>query len=176
MPRAYAKEERLSMNGRYSDVALLLSQIRKSESVLKRITDEYDTFLRTDFKMLGKKNTSAIVIAEYLVDYYTCLESLFFRISQFFENNLSKEKWHADLLERMTLQVEGLREPVVSDHTQAILSELMKFRHFRRYYFELNYDWDKLAYLQKKLGEVRDLIPTELDTFKAFVCELQEEI
>ena len=164
------------MNARYNDVALLLGQIDKSESVLKRITEQYDAFLETDFKLLGRKSTSAIVVAEYLVDYYTCLETLFLRVSQFFENNLRKEKWHADLLERMTLQVEGVREPVISDHTQAILSELMKFRHFRRYYFELNYDWDKLGYLQKKFGEVRDLIPAELTTFKTFVGRLQEDI
>jgi len=163
------------MSGRNDDVALLMSQIQKSESVLKRITDEYDTFLQTDFKVLGQKNTSAIVIAEYLVDYYTCLETLFFRISQFFENNLSKEKWHADLLDKMSLQIEEIREPVISDHTQALLSELLKFRHFRRYYFELNYDWDKLKYLQKKFGEVRELIPTDLNGFKVFVCKLMED-
>ena len=164
------------MNARYDDVAMLLGQIGKSESVLKRITEEYDTFLETDFKLLGRKSTSAIVIAEYLVDYYTCLETLFFRISQFFENNLKKERWHADLLEKMTLQIEGVREPVISDHTQAILSELMKFRHFRRYYFELNYDWDKLGYLQKKFGEVRELIHEDLNDFKFFVRKLQEEV
>lgn len=163
------------MNARYDDVAMLLGQIGKSESVLKRITEEYDTFLETDFKLLGRKSTSAIVIAEYLVDYYTCLETLFFRISQFFENSLKKERWHADLLERMTLRVEGVREPVISDGTQAILGELMKFRHFRRYYFELNYDWDKLEYLQKKFVEVRGLIPSELASFKAFVRRLQED-
>ena len=170
----------MSMSVQYDDVATLLGQINKFESVLKRITEEYDSFLETDFKLLGRKSTSAIVIAEYLVDYYTCLETLFFRVSQFFENNLSKERWHSewhsDLLQRMTLQVEGVREPVISDQTQAILSELMKFRHFRRYYFELNYDWDKLEYLQKKFGEVRDQIPTELTTFKTFVRRLQEDI
>jgi len=163
------------MNARCDDVALLLSQIQKSEFVLKRIVDEYDDFLQTDFKVLGEKNTSAIVIAEYLVDYYTCLETLFFRISQFFENNLSKEKWHSDLLEKMALQVEGVREPVVSDRSQALLSELLKFRHFRRYYFELNYDWDKLRYLQKKFGEVRGLIPVELASFKVFLQKLQDD-
>ncbi len=163
------------MSGHHDDAALLLSQIQKTESVLKRITDEYDTFLQTDFKVLGKKNTSAIVVAEYLVDYYTCLETLFFRISQFFENNLSKGKWHADLLEKMSLQIEGVREPVISDHTQALLSELLKFRHFRRYYFELNYDWDKLEYLQKKLDEVRELIPADLNGFELFVRRLMEE-
>lgn len=163
------------MNTRYDDVAMLLGQISKSESVLKRIAEAYDTFLETDFELLGRKSTSAIVVSEYLVDYYTCLETLFFRISQFFENSLKKDRWHADLLERMTLRVEAVREPVISDRTQAILAELMKFRHFRRYYFELNYDWDKLEYLQKKLAEVRGLIPGELASFKVFLQKLQED-
>ena len=163
------------MNDRYDDISLLLSQIKKSESVLNRIARGYDDFLKTDFNVLGEKNTSAIVIAEYLVDYYTCLETMFLRISQFFENNLNKEKWHADLLEKMTLRIEGIREPVIPERTQGLLSELMKFRHFRRYYFELDYDWDKLRYLQKKFSEIRHLVPGELSVFQVFVCQLQDE-
>ena len=163
------------MNASREAVALLLGQIGKSESVLTRIAREYDDFLKTDFKLLGCKNTSAIVVAEFLVDYYTCLETCFLRISQFFENNLRKEQWHADLLEKMTLRVEGLREPVISDRTQALLSELMKFRHFRRYYFELEYDWDKLNYLQKKFAEIRPRVDQELQDFKEFLRTLQSD-
>ena len=163
------------MNASHEAVALLLGQIGKSESVLTRIAREYDDFLKTDFKLLGRKNTSAIVVAEFLVDYYTCLETCFLRISQFFENNLRKEQWHADLLEKMTLRVEGLREPVISDRTQALLGELMKFRHFRRYYFEIEYDWDKLNYLQKKFAEIRPRVDQELQDFKEFLRMLQSD-
>ena len=162
------------MNGR-DEIALLLGQIDKSEAVLARIAERHDDFMQTDFKLLGRKNTSAIVIAELLVDYYTCLETLFLRIAQFFENNLRREKWHADLLERMTLRVEGVREPVISDHMGALLQELMKFRHFRRYYFELDYDWDKLNYVEKKFAEIRGRIEGELDLFKGFLRALQAE-
>jgi len=165
----------LSMNASHDEVALLLGQMEKAESVLARIAREYDGFLKTDFKLLGRKNTSAIVVAEFLVDYYTCLETCFLRISQFFENNLRKEQWHADLLEKMTLRVEGLREPVISDRTQTLLSELMKFRHFRRYYFELEYDWDKLTYLQMKFSEIRPRVDQELREFKEFLRRLQED-
>ena len=78
-----------------------------------------------------------------------------------------------DLLEKMTLRVEGLRDPVISDRTQAMLSEIMKFRHFRRYYFEIEYDWDKLTYLQKKFAEIRPRVEQELQDFKVFLCTLQ---
>jgi hypothetical protein len=163
------------MNGR-DEIALLLGQIEKSQAVLARIAERHDEFLQTDFKLLGRKNTSAMVIAELLVDYYTCLETLFLRVSQFFENNLRQEKWHADLLEKMTLRIEGVREPVISDETRVLLDELMKFRHFRRYYFELDYDWDKLDYLERKFAEVRARIEGELNSFKSFLRTLRTEV
>ncbi len=121
---------------------------------------------------MGRKNTSAMVIAELMVDYYTCLETCFLRISQFFENHLSQERWHADLLEKMTLRIEGTRDAVISDASAAALGELMKFRHFRRYYFELDYDWDKLEYLQKVYIRVRQQIPVELAVFQSFLRRL----
>jgi len=156
------------------EIALLIGRIEKSEEILKKITYQYDRFLETDFQIMGRKNTSAIVIAEFLVDYYTCLETLFLRISQFFENNLQTERWHADLLEKMTLRIEGLREPVISDQTYGQLKELMRFRHFRRYYFELEYDWDKLDFLVKKFTQLRATIEKELSLFKVFLRQLQQ--
>ncbi len=156
------------------EIALLMGRVEKSEQVLTKIVQQYDQFLETDYKLLGRKNTSAIVIAEFLVDYYTCLETLFLRISQFFENNLQTERWHADLLEKMTLRVEGMRVPVISDETYGSLKELMRFRHFRRYYFELEYDWDKLDFLVKKFNQLRDTMEGELSQFKAFLNRLRE--
>ena len=155
-------------------VQSLVARIDSTQAVLNRIIDQYDEFLATDFLSLGRKNTSAIVIAELLVDYYTCLETLFLRISQFFENNLSKERWHADLLERMTMAIDGVRIPVVSAEANQSLAELMRFRHFRRYYFELEYDWDKLAFLQKKLAAARTIVPDDLARFRRFLTELAQ--
>lgn len=153
-------------------VAELVARIEKTHGLLKGLGDEYDDFLESDFKRMGKKNTSAIVIAELMVDYYTCLETCFFRISQFFENHLSKDRWHAELLEKMTLRIEGSRDAVIADSTAAALGEIMKFRHFRRYYFELEYDWEKLEYLQKVFSRVRKSVPAELHEFERFLRSL----
>lgn len=150
-------------------VSELDARIEKTKALLTRIGNEYDAFLRDDFEYMGRKNASAIVLAELIVDYYTCLETCFLRISQFFENHLSTSRWHADLLEKMTLRIEGTRDAVISDSSAALLGELMKFRHFRRYYFELEYDWDKLEYLQKVYARVRDAVPGELASFQTFL-------
>jgi hypothetical protein len=156
-------------------IAELCARIDKTKVLLERIASEYDAFVREDFPVLGQKNASAIVISELMVDYYTCLETCFLRISQFFENHLSTERWHTDLLEKMTLQIEGVRDAVICDGSAADLKELMKFRHFRRYYFEMEYDWDKLAFLQKVYGRVRVSIPRELIKFQSFLRKLLAE-
>jgi hypothetical protein len=40
---------------------------------------------------------------------YNLLENYFLRISKFFENALDPTTWHKDLIERMTLSIEGVR-------------------------------------------------------------------
>ncbi len=100
-----------------SKVATLSGLIKKNRQVLKRIESYYRSFIDTEMDQGDRKTSDAIVIADRLVNYYTCLETIFVRISQFFENDLNREKWHRDLLEKMTLQIDDIREAVISDET-----------------------------------------------------------
>ena len=154
-------------------ISELLARIGRTRGLLQKIVDEYTQFLAGDFCLLGRKNASAIVIAELMVNYYTCAETLFLRISQFFENDLDGQRWHSDLLEKMLLRIDGVRDPVLSEATAQPLGELMRFRHFRRYYFELEYDWGKLEYLQGVFGKVADRLPSDLAAFESFLTSLQ---
>lgn len=160
------------MSAKRTDTELLVDEIAKTRQVLLRVDAQYRDFLATDFVTLGRKHAAAVVIAEMLVSYYTCIETLFVRISQHFENSLRPEKWHTDLLHKMTIDVEGVRMAAISDQTHALLSELLRFRHFKRYYFDIQYDWDKIEYLQKKYDEVRPLVEADLNRFTGFLREL----
>jgi len=151
-------------------IAELIGEIHKTRLMLKKI-DFYREFKESDFKVLGKKRTTGIILAEILTDFYTCVETLFLRISQFFENSLKPDKWHSELLRKMTIDIEGVRKAAISDQTYPILVELMKFRHFKRYYFEFDYDWDKLEFLEKKYNDVRYLLNKDLDAFESFLKE-----
>jgi len=121
---------------------------------------------------VGKSSRSALMVAGLLENYCTCLETILLRISQFFENDLTPERWHSDLLERMTIRIEGVRIPAVSDVNYPRLLELLKFRHFRRYYFELEYDWDSLEFLTKKLNEAHPVVLADLGRFDRFLASL----
>ena len=155
---------------------VLRGQLQGTLRALAKIDGAFTEFLTEDFRILGEKNTSAIVIAEYLVDYYTCLETFFLRVSQHFENNLPAHRWHSELLDRMVLRIEHLREPVVDEPLLAALREIMKFRHFRRYYFELEYDWDKLKFLQAKFDIVRAGVPARVAEFDVFLQQVAAEL
>ena len=132
---------------------------------LKAVLGTLENALIDEVARLGKTPVSALIIAGLLENYYTCLETIFVRISQHFENRLGSERWHKDLLQKMTLEIEGVRVAAVSEAAFPPLLQLLQFRHFKRNYFELEYDWDRLDFLVSKLRQahplvVRDLHPT----------------
>ena len=156
------------------ETLILIEEIDKTETILKEIRSYYQDYKTKDQALLGKGRSAGIILAEILTDYYTCLETLFLRISRHFENNLQADRWHADLLHKMTLKIEGTRIPAISDLVCAMLEELLRFRHFRRYYFQFDYDWDKLEYLEKKFLELENPLHTDLHRFRQFLIDLQE--
>ncbi len=147
----------------------LIALIRDHGVRLRKIRESIETALETEIEQLGKTSTSALIIAGLLENYYICLETIFVRISQFFENSLESARWHSDPLQKMTLTIEGVRAPAVSMESFPALFELLKFRHFKRYYFDLEYDWDRLDFLLLKLGKVHPMVVRDLDRFVEFL-------
>jgi len=155
-------------------VELLREELSRTRASLEDLAGFYRDFLDGDFRLLGRKRSSAVILAELMTRFYTCLETLFLRISRWFENELDAERWHADLLHKMTLSISGVRPFVIRHATWMALEELRRFRHFQRYYFQLDYDWDKLEYLQKKYVDGARLIDEDLRAFEAFLSTLCE--
>ena len=155
-----------------TDTRELASTIRKRMATLSHIFDLCTSTWSDEIKTIGKTEKAAIIVAGVLVNYYTCLESIFMRISQFFENKLDQSHWHTDLLEKMTLGIEDVRISAVSDENYSNILELFKFRHFKRYYFEMEFDWDRLEFLTNKLKNAHPCILEDLDRFLRFLSAL----
>jgi len=51
------------------------------------------------------------------------------------------------------------------DKGLAVLTRIEEF-------FEFNYDWDRLEYLVNRLDQVRPLVRSDLDRFRAFLVHL----
>jgi hypothetical protein len=77
--------------------------------------------------------------------------------------------WHRQLLEDMTLDLPGLRPPVLAPARAQALDELLRFRHlFRnRYGFEL--EWRRLRPLLERLPAVWRDTRADLERFLGFL-------
>lgn len=74
----------------------------------------------------------------------------------------------------MTYEIIDIRPKIISPDTYRILFEFLKFRHFTRYYFQIDYDWDKIKYLCKKLEQIHDLIKSDIDEFTKFLANVNK--
>ena len=154
------------MNAETGELAAVVGAHRQR---LETIAASVESALRNEIARLGRTPVSALIVAGLLENYYTCLETIFLRISQHFENRLDPERWHHDLLRRMRLEIEGVRVAAISEAAFSPLFELLKFRHFKRYYFDLEYDWDRLDFLVARLRHAHPLVLRDLERFARFL-------
>jgi hypothetical protein len=157
-----------------ADIAVLIAQAENTLRILQENRDFYHHFKENEFIALGKTTVSAMVLSQLFVDFYTCLETFFFRVSQEFENKLRKDQWHKELLQKMALKIPGIRDQVISETTKNHLSEILLFRHFRRYYFNFDYDWEKLDLIESKYRQVYSTLTSEIEAFVEFLRHLQK--
>jgi len=148
-----------------------MKEIEKNLAMTQKIFDYYSSYAQQS--VVSTQTERSIIIGDLIVKYYTCLETTFLRISSFFENNLNSEKWHQDLLNKMTLQMDGIRNAVISENSYSILLELLKFRHFQRYFFDINYDPDKISFLEKKLNQIHPMIIDDLQGFIQYLKSIE---
>ncbi|TVR66563.1 MAG: hypothetical protein EA427_16010 [Spirochaetaceae bacterium] len=158
-----------------ASIATLRAHITKHLDLLDQSQQEIVDAISEDIPILGKTPRAAVLVAGLLENYYTCAETIFVRISQFFENNLDTGRWHKDLLERMTLKIEPVRPQVISQPVKEDLVELMRFRHFRRYYFGAAYDWERLDALVTRCNRVHPTLLADVRGFLGFLNTLLEE-
>lgn len=163
----------MKANENKPDLIFLLAHIEKHLKLLNETLGDVVATETEDIPKIGKTPRSAMLLAALLENYYTCCETMFIRISQFFENNLAAERWHRDLLERMTLGITTIRPRVLSDPSYRDLLELMRFRHFKRYYFARAYDWDRLSELLMRLKRLHPLLDADIKAFTKFLQALQ---
>ena len=155
-------------------IAALAAELDAALPVLDRIDRFYDQFQQQQAPT-RQSTENAIIVSDVFVSFYTCLETAFLRISQFFENALDSSRWHEQLLRAMTRTIPSVRERVISDASYTALSELRRLRHFKRYYFAFDYDWERLELVRSKYLACRAPVRAELAAYSAYLQRLAEE-
>lgn len=152
-----------------AEPAVLASEIRLALAALAKLEDSIVSFRGQAFSNRG--TVEAMASAQFLSNYYTCVETILFRISQHFENSLQKDRWHSALLDAMRMEIPGIRPQVLSDSCHRDLDELRRFRHFTRYYYDIDYDWRRLAFLFDVFESVRTPIRQDLHNFAQLLLD-----
>ncbi len=151
-------------------VRLLQSEIRADLQAIARAYRELDRFS----DRLAEPEI-AIVVAYYLHVIYGLFENLLRRVATLFGNHVAdRERWHAQLLRRMTLDVPGVRPPVISGELYESLDELRRFRHLFRNAYVLNFDPDRLTIVLQRASRIEPLYRRDIERFLQFLDSLVE--
>ena len=116
----------------------------------------------------GTRGAEAVDSMAYqLHNLYGAFEQLFEEVARFFENRVDDARYHADLIRRMQLDIQGIRPALLSEATARDLDELRRFRHLFRHAYGTDLDSAKVGDLAAKVAGVRNAFARDLERFLA---------
>jgi len=91
-----------------------------------------------------------VALGYTLANLYGVMEGYFLRVAKAFENRIDPSKWHRDLLDRMMIDVSGLRPAVLLPDEKTAIDELRAFRHVFRHIYQGQLDVEKLGLVDRR--------------------------
>lgn len=102
--------------------------------------------------------------------FYNAVERLFELLARELDGGLpAGPAWHRELLSEMTLDIEGVRPPVIRDRTASGLGEYLRFRHLVRNLYTWNFEETRLAELVAGLDGVLADLKDDLVSFQRYL-------
>lgn len=121
-----------------------MSDDEKLRLLLGQLEDDYRFILqcatrhaemRSRAEQAADSEMACMALAYLIHNLYTAFESYFLRVAKHFENNLDDSAWHRELIDRMRIEVPGIRPALIPPEVAENLDELRRFRHrFRNIY------------------------------------------
>ena len=87
---------------------------------------------------------------------YNAFENYFLRVAKYFENSLENLEWHKDLLDRMSLEVEGVRPALLDRAHRDQLHELRRFRHVFRNIYDTTLDPERVERVNRTTSHIAE--------------------
>ena len=150
-------------------ILILTNSIQRDLDVIAGIYDDLDRHPMTR----EIDQDTLIVIAYHLHNLYNAFENIFRNVAMVFENSVEDTtRWHAQLLERMRLDILPLRPAVISDEMYGALDELRRFRHVFRHAYILKLDPLRLQIVIREANDLKSLYPDQMQRFIKFLQSL----
>lgn len=142
-------------------------RIRKDLEILNKLWDALEN-VDLAAPALDRKD---VVFAGYtLHQLYCAVENIFRNIAELFGNHLDAQSgWHAELLDRMRLDLTPLRPAVIDDAAFEQLDEVRRFRHIFRGAYSIELDPERMALVLHKALALRQHLPRQIEGFLSFL-------
>ena len=106
-------------------------------------------------------------LAYKLHNLYSAYEDLFKLIARFFENQIADiSGYHSELLNRMKLQIEGVRSELLADESFMLLDEIRGFRYVFRHAYSYKLDAERVTKLSEKTESLIAHFKKDFEKFK----------
>lgn len=141
-------------------IAILSGYLANQKSIIRRLLEEIHSTEPENPEKISH-------LAYQLHNLYSALEDFFQEVARTFENRLEDPtRYHRELLKRMAMEIPGIRPPVLSPASHALLNELRGFRHVFRHAYDYQLSPAKLEALKGKVLAEWDSVTRDLQIFQ----------
>lgn len=137
------------MTGRY---AVLAGRIRQDVAEIERVVERVERAVQALRRQTAEQDLLLDSVTLNLRGFSTCLERIFAHIaSRVDQSSPAGPDWHRELLRQMTVDVPGLRPPVLTAAMAADADEFLRFRHVVRHIYAFALDPEQVERLASRL-------------------------
>jgi len=154
---------------------MLTTRIAQELDALDKVVERAKRAFDFAIKNPGTQDLYLDATALNLHDFYTGLERVFYQIATTIDESVpTSRNWHRELLIQMGNEWPLVRPAVISEETQELLDEYLRFRHVVRNIYAFEFDPERLGKLVQNLELVFSRIRNELHAFVLFLGKLVE--
>ncbi len=162
------------MTSRERKIALLkklIADIKKDLEAVDNLTEKIQNNGKEIINKTGPVEEKQIMLlAAYLHHFYTGIEAIIERVAGEIDGGTGKRgDYHRELLRSMTLEIEGIRPPVITDDLAEELDDYRKFRHLFRHAYAGEMRWKKMSHLVENAGVVAARFEASMKKFIGFL-------
>lgn len=148
-----------------SAVLVLMAELARDQATIEALGAE---FRRASGRIAsGARDSLDYAALGYTIhNIYGLMENSFLRIAKTFENHIEGDRWHRDLVQRMTIQVEGMRPALLDSDAALLVDELRAFRHIFRNIYQTRLDPERVMAVARTCEKAMDAFGAATERFK----------
>lgn len=155
-------------------VRRLQSEINQEISSLEALLRELKT-LKPRLAQKEISNLDLRAAGSILHDFYNGVENIFRRVAQELNGGLpAGEDWHKQLLTDMSLDVKGVRPPLVSEDLKLKLQKYLGFRHIFRNVYGFHLEQEQIKVMVKEFSRILSWLKREIAAFQKYLDKLSQ--